>query len=425
MSSKEPGRNRSFPSRDGAREASARPDRSAASSSDADPAADVALYVHLPYCVSKCRYCDFNSYAFTGQDMEGHVDALLAEARMRIPGLRPRSVFLGGGTPSLLPPGLLARLLEDLDGVCGFRASSLETTMEANPESLDEATARAAFEGGVNRLSIGVQSLREDVLRAYDRVHSPEEALRAFTTARSAGFARINLDMIHAFPGQDEREWLENLAVVHALGAEHLSCYELSYEPGTALTRMRDAGRWQAASQEDCARLFELTREANESAGYHAYEVSAFARPGEESLHNLAYWRSLDYVGIGAGAAGWKDGIRRRNLERPERYEAAIAAGRDPVGESERLTAEVAMFDHLMMGLRLPHEGVLLHRVRRATGLDPLQVYRGEIEGLLEDGLLELFRDADGRRMRTTTRGLMLLDHILTRFLPDEPGLSV
>ena len=385
----------------------------------------VSLYVHMPFCVSKCRYCDFNSYAHTDQDLELHVDAVLAEARMRIEGLQPQTVFLGGGTPSLLPAQTLARLLKELDEICGFASSSLETTMEANPESLDSATAQAAFEGGINRLSIGVQSLHADVLQAYDRVHSPDGSQRAFANARAAGFRRINLDFIYAFPGQSEQEWRDDLSIIHALGAEHLSCYELSYEPGTSLTRLRDAGRWKPASEDVCAQMFSTTREVNEAAGYEAYEVSAFAKPGEASLHNLSYWRSLDYVGIGAGAAGWFGGVRRRNIEKPNEYEHAIAQGKDPVSESELLPKHIALFDHLMMGLRLPQEGVLLKRVTRATGLDPLLEYKPLIENLLEQNLLELIPREEGMRLRTTPQGLLILDDILTRFLPDEPSLSV
>jgi oxygen-independent coproporphyrinogen-3 oxidase len=385
----------------------------------------VSLYVHMPFCVSKCRYCDFNSYALTDQDLDLHVNAVLAEARMRIEGLNPQTVFLGGGTPSLLPAETLARLLCGLHEICGFATSSMETTMEANPESLDSTTAQAAFEGGVNRLSIGVQSLHANVLQAYDRVHSPDGSQRAFANARAAGFRRINLDFIYAFPGQSEQEWLEDLAIIHALNAEHLSCYELSYEPGTALTRLRDAGRWQAASDEICAQMFSITRESNEAAGYEAYEVSAFAKPGEASLHNLSYWRSLDYVGIGAGAAGWRGGVRRRNLDKPQEYEQAIALGKDPVAEAETLPKHIALFDHLMMGLRLPYEGVLLERVVRQTGLDPLLEYKPQLEDLLAREQLEMIDAEDGRRLRTTPQGLLHLDDILTRFLPDEPSLSV
>lgn len=387
----------------------------------------VSLYVHIPFCVSKCRYCDFNSYALPEQDMDRHVDALLMEAGARIAGLGPQTVFLGGGTPSILSPIQLKRLLDGLDNICGFRASAIEVTMEANPESLDKATAQAAADGGVNRISIGFQSLQQDVLRAYDRVHSPEDSIRAFHAARNAGVNRINVDLIFAYPGQDPELWYQDLATVHDLQPEHLSCYELAYEPGTALTRLKDVGRWQAEDPDTCFDLFVNTRARNEAAGFAAYEVSAFAKPGEQSLHNLTYWRNLDYVGVGAGAAGWHQGVRRKNLERPEEYEAAVFSGKDPVGESENSSPETILFDALMMGLRLPKEGVDLDRLKRISGLDLCQTHGPLLEALRQEDMIELHQGAhsQSKSMRATPQGFLLLDDILERFLPDSPTLSV
>ena len=370
--------------------------------------------MHLPWCTAKCRYCDFNSWAWRGQDLARTVDALLIEAQARAAELRPQTVFLGGGTPSLLPADELARLLDGLQDATGFRDSAVEVTMEANPESLDAATAEAARAGGVDRLSIGVQSLRPEVLAAYDRVHSAEEALAAYATARAAGFARINLDLIYAFPGQTADEWQQDLERVLALGPEHLSCYELSYEPGTALTRLRDAGRWTGAEPEDCLDLFRLTERLCDAHGLRAYEVSAYAREGEESRHNLAYWRSLDHVGIGAGAVSWREGERRRNLSAPDAWAA------DPLAaeELERPDAATRLFDHLMMGLRLRDEGVLLERVLRQSGLDPFAHYGARLEDAVTRGLLERLTAEDGARLRATPRGLELLDSLLHDLAP-------
>lgn len=387
----------------------------------------MSLYVHIPFCVSKCRYCDFNSYALREQDIGRHVDALLKEAESRIIELNPQTVFLGGGTPSILSPKQLKHLLDGLDDICGFRSSAVEVTMEANPESLDDATAAAATQGGVDRISIGFQSLQADVLRAYDRVHSPEDSIRAFRAARNAGVKRINVDLIFAYPGQNPKQWYQDLARAHELEPEHLSCYELAYEPGTALTRLKDVGRWQAEDPDVCFDLFMNTRALNEAAGFSAYEVSAFAKPGEQSLHNLAYWRNLDYVGIGAGAAGWHEGVRRQNLARPENYEAAVFSGQDPVHESEQSSQETILFDALMMGLRLPKEGVLLTRLKRISGLDISQVHGELLKDLQKENLIEFLCDASGRAqsLRATERGFLLLDDILQRFLPDSPMLSV
>lgn len=378
----------------------------------------MSLYVHLPWCVSKCRYCDFNSWAWRGQDFERHVDALLREAELRAADLAPQTLFLGGGTPTLLPPATLARLLAGLDAVTGFRASVREATIEANPESLGAETAAAARAGGIDRISIGVQSLRPEVLRAYDRAHDPAQALGAYEIARAAGFARVNLDLIYAFPGQDPGAWEEDLTRVLALLPDHLSCYELSFEPGTALTRLRDAGRFPPAEDSDLRRmLFDRTRDLCADAGLERYEVSNFARPGERCLHNLAAWRSLDYLGLGAGASSWRSGERRRNRERPEDYEAALAAGRDPVEERARPDPRTAAFECLMMGLRLEQEGVSLARVARIAGADPRALWPAELAALQRDALLEM----DGGRLRATPRGFVLLDGVLERLLPGTP----
>ena len=384
----------------------------------------MSLYVHLPFCVRKCRYCDFNSHAFVDHDLDAHVDAVVAEATMRAEGLRPQTVFVGGGTPTLIGPARMTRLLDGLDRATGFRASASEVTMEANPESLDAATAEAMRGGGVDRVSIGVQSLDDEVLRAYDRVHDGDTALAAFDVACAAGFKRINLDLIYAFPGQDTQAWEDTLATVHALGPEHLSCYELSYEPGTTLTKLRDKGKWHGEDPERCAALFERTRELNAAAGYAPYEVSAFARAGEACRHNLAYWRSLDYVGIGAGAAGWRDGERRQNLAAPEEYRAAVEAGRDPHATRERPTPAMRLFDHLMMGLRLEHEGVSLARAEAQCG-DAVGELRPKLDELVDRGLLAWVEREQDTRLVATAGGYRILDSVLAELLPDGDGMEV
>lgn len=379
----------------------------------------MSLYVHLPFCVKKCRYCDFNSYAWSGQSLAQHVDAVLAEARLRAAGLRPQTVFFGGGTPSFLPAPDLTRLLAELDAITGFRASAREITLEANPESFDAARAAACAGGGVTRISLGVQSLQTDVLLAYDRVHDAAGARRAFEHARAAGFRRINCDLIFAFPGQDPEIWRRDLSEVLSWQPEHVSCYELSYEPGTALTRLRDAGRWEGEESQRCRELFDMTAEITAQQGFGAYEVSAFARTGEAALHNVAYWRSLDYVGIGAGAASWRHGERRKNLARPDAYEAALAAGADPVAESERPAAPTVLFDNLMMGLRLREEGVSHARLLARTGLLPEVAQAAVWRELHAEGMLETVGAGIGRRTRATPRGLLFLDDLLVRLAPD------
>lgn len=311
---------------------------------------------------------------------------------------------------------MLAELLSELDRITGFRESAHEVTIEANPESFDEARAHAAVDGGVNRVSLGVQSLRPEVLAAYDRVHSGEEALAALARAREL-FPRFNADLIFAFPGQDPVSWERDLRAVLATEPGHVSCYELSYEPGTALTRLRDVGRWQAEDPDLCEQLYLRTGSILNEHGYQRYETSNFAQPGERCLHNLAAWRNLDYLGIGAGAAGWRQGIRRKNLERPDAYQQAIEDGRDPVGEQEQPVATTILFDHLMMGLRLVDEGVDRQRVRASCGIDPVEHFATPLEEMRDEGWVVW----DDAHLRTTERGALLLDSVLTRLLPGEP----
>lgn len=306
-----------------------------------------------------------------------------------------------------------------LDDITGFGGSAAEVTLEANPESLDSETAQAAKEHGVNRLSIGVQSLRHEVLDAYDRVHSPEDALEAYEVAREVGFRRINMDLIFAFPGQDQAEWTEDLETVLRLRPEHVSAYELTYEPGTALTKLRDAGRWPATGQERCLELFDLTRRTCANHGYEDYEVSNFARQGAGCLHNLAYWRSLDWIGIGAGASSWHRGWRRKNFDLPETYEAELQSTSTACSSREQPPSPTLLFEVFMMGLRLPGEGVCLPRAERLTGLSAWKQWPEQLPNMIEQGLLETGTDSVGNpRIRATEKGLLILDSLLVQLLP-------
>lgn len=368
--------------------------------------------MHLPFCVSKCRYCDFHSIVLKDHDLEKYVELVLAEARVRAQDLHPATVFFGGGTPSILPPDLLARLLDGLNEITGFRASSRETTMEANPESLDQATADCARAGGVNRLSIGVQSLRPDILQAYDRVHSPGDALRAFRYARQAGFERINLDLIHSFPGHDLQPWLEDLAVLVDLQPDHLSCYELSFEPGTPLTRRRDAGRFPEEGEDKRKEVFLATGNFLQEAGFDRYEVSNFARPGEACRHNVGYWLLRPCVGLGSGAVSWDGQARRRNEEDLKLWQRRL--GQDAAEEEERPPARTRLFDCYMMGLRMPQVGVTWALAELRSGLDARREYAEAWTTLTDQGLVTLNQE----RARVTPQGLLLLDSVLEQLLP-------
>jgi len=385
----------------------------------------VALYVHLPYCVKKCRYCDFNSYAYTDQSIDDYLEAVLKEARLRAYGLKPHTLFVGGGTPSLVDADKLKYFLGELNQITGFADTAVEATMEANPESFDDDTAQAVFASGINRLSLGFQSLRNDVLLAYDRVHDVEQSFKAFECARNAGFDNINIDLIYSFPGQLLDEWLVDLESIHKLAPEHLSCYELSYEPGTSLTKLRDAGRHKQNTNEFAKEIFEQTRLANKSAGYRAYEVSAFAKTSRECKHNLAYWNSSPYIGLGAGAASWLNPNRIMNIASPEKYIAAIAAQQNFHKEQTFCSPSTILFDTLMMGLRLENKGVALDRVTALSGLDVRQHYSTEWNEFVSDGLICFYNKNGQDFVRATEKGYLHLDTILAELLPEDGGLAV
>ena len=384
-----------------------------------------ALYVHLPYCVKKCRYCDFNSYAYTDQNIDHYLEAVLQEARLRASDLKPHTLFVGGGTPSLVDADKLKYFLDELNHITGFADTVVEATIEANPESFDDATAQAVFTSGINRLSLGFQSLRNDVLLAYDRVHDVEQSFKAFEIARNAGFDNINIDLIYSFPGQFLDEWLVDLESIHKLAPEHLSCYELSYEPGTSLTKLRDAGRHHPNTNEFAKEIFEQTRRANKGAGYYAYEVSAFAKASRECKHNLAYWNSSPYIGLGAGAASWMNPNRIMNIASPEKYIAAVTAQQNFHQEQTLCSPSTILFDVLMMGLRLESKGVALDRVADLSGLDAKQHYSTQWDEFVSDGLIDFYNEKGQDFVRATEKGYLHLDTILTELLPDDDVLTV
>lgn len=384
---------------------------SAASGDRESPPKGAALYVHLPYCRSKCSYCDFNSWVWKEDDHGALIERLLVEAARRVSGLEPATVFLGGGTPTLLQAEELRRLLSGLDRITGFRESAREVTVEANPESVDGDRTSALLEGGASRLSIGVQSFRPEVLRLYERVHTPEDAIRAFQVARRAGFGRISLDLIFGHPEHAEDAWRQDLDRALGLGPEHLACYELAYEEGTGVTRLRDAGRWSPVEQEAALALWEIARVRCADAGLSHYEVSNFAKPGEECLHNLTYWRDEPYVGIGPGASSWTGATRLRNLDDPKSWQAAIDQGTLPYALVERPTPHQRVAEVLMVGLRLLEEGVTWRRLDAGSGLNCRSLLAEPIEALQKDGLLVLTPNGIG----LSAHGRPLLDTVLLR----------
>ncbi len=377
----------------------------------------LSLYLHLPWCVRKCPYCDFNSHPLRDQAPWGrYVDALLADLEHELPqvwGRRVGTVFLGGGTPSLLPAAELARLLDGVRARLPL-APGAEITLEANPGTAEAARFAAFRAAGVNRLSIGVQSLDDAMLGALGRIHDAAQARAAVAAARAAGFDNINLDLMFGLPGQDRAGALRDLEAALALAPEHLSWYQLTIEPHTAFAASPPP---DLPDEDALAAMHEAGLERLARAGYEQYEVSAFARPGRQCRHNRNYWEFGDYLGLGAGAHGKLTDaatgtvVRRRRVRHPGDYLAAAGTAAAVAGE-ETVRAPDLVFEFMLNALRLT-AGFPAALFTERTGL-PLEAARPALEAGRSRGWLE----TDGERIRPTATGRRFLDDLAALFLP-------
>jgi oxygen-independent coproporphyrinogen-3 oxidase len=368
----------------------------------------LALYVHWPFCVSKCPYCDFNSHVRASVDQEEWRRALLADLAHEaalLPGHRLGSIFFGGGTPSLMEPATVEAVIATAQEHWPM-ASDLEITLEANPNSAEAARFADLARAGVNRISLGLQSFDDSALSFLGRAHSAEEGLRALEAAQSA-VDRVSFDLIYALPDETIEGWSATLDRALSLGTEHLSLYQLTIEPGTRFATMVAKHEFEPLDADTSATLFELTQERTAAAGVPAYEISNHARTGAESRHNLAYWRYRDYAGVGPGAHGRRSGMRTVRHKKPENFLSAVARNGHGLVEEEALSPSEAANEALVMGLRLA-EGIdptaLAKRLNVVRIVDERAVNRLRDHGLLE---------RDGHIIRTSSRGRLLLDSIL------------
>ncbi|MGH7903245.1 MAG: radical SAM family heme chaperone HemW [Candidatus Dormibacteraceae bacterium] len=368
------------------------------------------LYVHVPFCRHKCGYCDFNAYSGMDRLMPAYVDALvseLEEARRLLPFGGLRTVYLGGGTPSLLPAGLAARLLAAVGDIFAVEPAA-EVTLEANPASTDPEKLAAWRTGGVNRLSLGVQGYDPRALAVLERKTDGAQAVRAYGEARAAGFEDVNLDLIYAVPRQDRASWLDTLRRAAELGPEHLSCYCLGFEEGTLLHRRREQGTVSEVDADVAWDLLDVTSEELGRRGYERYEVSSWSRPGRASRHNRAYWDCRPVYGAGAGAHSHaSDGERSWrwwNTARPREY---IAACPVPGAGGEELGGRHRRAESLMLGLRT------------TAGLEAPPGFEAELDGLEAAGLVV----RSGARVAPSRRGLDLHSQIALAVL-EAPAAS-
>jgi putative oxygen-independent coproporphyrinogen III oxidase len=372
----------------------------------------LALYIHWPFCVSKCPYCDFNSHVREAVDQETWRQALLADLAHEAsltPGRKLSSIFFGGGTPSLMPPETVAALIEAAERHWSFEPE-IEITLEANPSSVEAARFADLAQAGVNRVSLGLQALDDSALRFLGRAHDVKEGLAALDTAQSV-FDRVSFDLIYARPGQSLDNWQSELTRALSFGTGHLSLYQLTIEPGTRFAALAAKGALPETDPDHAAELFELTRALTAEAGLPAYEVSNHARPGEESRHNLTYWRYGDYLGVGPGAHGRRLSRASVRRKKPENFLSAVNRNGHGIESEDAMTPEVQASEALLMGLRLD-EGVDLAALRERTGVQDL-VDELAVARLSEHGLIA----RRGDRLQVTPAGMLLLDRILAEIV--------
>jgi oxygen-independent coproporphyrinogen-3 oxidase len=372
------------------------------------------VYIHIPFCQAKCLYCDFNSYPNQEPLFGGYATALVREIGTAGP-VRARTIYIGGGTPTVLPLSLLARILDGARKTFAVDEDA-EISIEANPGTVDAAGLAGLRALGVHRLSLGVQSFDDGQLRLLGRIHTVSEAIEAFQAARRAGFENINLDLIYGLPGQALASWQATLERALALYPDHVSLYALTVEEGTPLAGSIAQGTVPQPDADLAAEMYEHAERVLRARGYLHYEISNWARtPAHVCRHNLIYWRNEPYLGLGAGAHSWAGGRRWANVAWPADYVARVLDGKRPVSTEEEIDRALEIGETMIMGLRLVEDGVSFERFRTRFGLDLRRNFEGALAELADVGLIEM----DAERVRLSERGHLLGNQVFLRFLPE------
>jgi putative oxygen-independent coproporphyrinogen III oxidase len=371
----------------------------------------LGLYLHIPFCSAICNYCNFNRGLFDAELKQQYVAALREEIHQRADGASADTVFFGGGTPSLLEPTEIADLIEACRA--GFALSpDAEITLEANPETVSDERLAGFRRAGVNRLSFGVQSFRDEELLRLSRLHSAARARDAFRQARRAGFDNISLDLMMWLPQQSLPDWLASVEALIELSPDHASLYLLEIYPNAPLRDAMARAKWSLAPDDDAADMYLQAMERLDAAGYAQYEISNVARPGRESRHNLKYWTDGEWLGFGCGAHSTRNGVREKNVSSTTEYIARVADRGQMAAERRELTAQERVEEALFTGLRLCR-GLDLTEVKSRYAVDVRAEYGGELQRFVEGGLLIY----DGGRMRLTRAGMLLAHEVMTVFI--------
>jgi oxygen-independent coproporphyrinogen-3 oxidase len=372
----------------------------------------LGIYVHVPFCSAICNYCNFNRGLFDEALKARYVQAVCDEIRLRGESAAADTVFFGGGTPSLLAPAEVGAILEACRAAFDLSGGA-EITLEANPESVDVDKLERYRAAGVNRLSFGVQSFRDQELKRLTRLHSADRAREAVAEARRAGFDNVSLDLMMWLPGQTVAEWLESVEALVAVGPDHASLYMLEVYPNAPLRDLMSRSGLSVAPDDDVAEMYVQSMDRLERAGYEQYEISSVAMPGRRSRHNLKYWRDGEWVGVGPGAHSTRRGVRWRNESSTVEYIDSVGAGVLRQVERRELDAEDRLQEALFTGLRLT-DGVSLAQVQARYGVDVWSRYRDGLQPFVDGGWLIY----DGGTLRLSRGGMLVAHDVMAVFLP-------
>ena len=375
---------------------------------------NLGLYLHIPYCLHKCGYCDFNSHPENQVESVHYVEALLKELKFYSTTLKSYNVptvFMGGGTPTILPPSQLKKILDTVRQSFNL-TPDCEITIEANPATIKLETLQEIHAAGYNRISIGVQSFDEKELQLLERVHNEEEIHSTVHRARSANFENLSMDLMFALPDQSTVKWQSHLKQATAKNPDHLSTYNLTIEPATAFFKLHEKGKLCLPHEDIQLEMYETTIQVLEDAGYSQYEISNFSKPGMESQHNINYWNNGEYLGVGAGASSYLNGERSKNINLPSIYIREIETKASAVDTRERLEPLQAMGETLMLGLRLL-KGVSIDVFENRFQVSFQKVYGKVVESLLNQELITL----NENRIALSRKGLFLADSVILKFM--------
>jgi oxygen-independent coproporphyrinogen-3 oxidase len=371
----------------------------------------LGLYVHIPFCSAICNYCNFNRGLFDADLKTQYVSALQQEIRRRGEGVAADTIFFGGGTPSLLEPAEIAAIIATCRSAFAVEGDA-EVTLEANPETITPQKLSGFREAGVNRLSFGVQSFRDEELQRLSRLHSASRAREAFGMARAAGYDNVSLDLMMWLPGQSVADWLASVEGLIGLSPEHASLYLLEIYPNAPLRDAMARGRWVVAAEDDAAEMYLQAMDALERAGYEQYEISNVARPGRESRHNVKYWTDGEWLGFGCGAHSTRKGVREKNVASTSEYISIVTGGGQLVVERRPLTAQARLEEALFMGLRLTR-GIDLASIESRYQTDVWRLYGTELQPFIDQGLLIY----DGAHLSLTRTGMLLANEVMAIFV--------